>query len=92
MSSKSHTNKLFSILILAWQCSSHLQLFHKLVVLENFAKFTGKQLCCCVNKIVTFFNKVPLKLLNRYSPNNLNVCPAKHCNYFGKSVGLSTLI
>ena len=47
MSSKSGTKKAFlqvDINLVIYRCS-HLQMFHKIGVLENFAKFTGQHMC-----------------------------------------------
>ena len=50
-------------------------MFHKNAgVLKNFTDFTGKHLC------QSFFSKIALNLLNRYSPNNSSVRSNEHSN------------
>ena len=63
------------VIILAIYKRSCFQVSHKEGALKSFADFTGKHLC---------WSLFSIKLLNRYSPNNLSVWPTEHSNGIGK--------
>ena len=50
----SHFSSIYSL-----SRSSRLQMFFKIGVLKNFAKFIGKHLCWCLFLIESLFNKAP---------------------------------
>ena len=81
MSNKSRASKTFLQVGISLEIYriSYSEVFHKIGVRENFAKFTGKHL------YQSFFS---IKLQSRYSTDSLSFWSTKHCKCLGRPIML----